>query len=401
MSSEHIRILIVASSPDDRQLLKDLIAQGRWAKKQRAVVFEADTGRTGREFCRKSVPHCVLLDCHLLDMEGVEVLAELRHASGKQAGFPAVVLLTSCGDHATVAEAFRNGAHDFLIRDELTAETLDIAIRNAVAAVRRRERSDAKSRKLERARAQLHDAGEIQKRMLPGSVPQIAGYEIAGICHPAAETGGDFFDYICQADGVAGVVLGDVTGHGLGSALLAADTRAYLRAFSRKESSPGRVIAHTNELLSEDTKGRSFVTLFLAHVRANCSTVRYAAAGHQGYVIRGNGTVTPIDSQQPPLGLAVDMVEGIEDEVTLAAGDLLFLMTDGIYEAVSTHDVPRSRATMFGIPRALQIVCENMDRPAEKIVEELLNRVRHFTPRRLQDDDMTIVVVKAQTIGAP
>ena len=189
--------------------------------------------------------------------------------------------------------------------------------------------------------------------------------------------------------------MGDVSGHGIGPAILAADTRAYLKALSLTDASPGRILALSNKLLCQDTKGECFVTLFLVHVSPDSPVVRYAAAGHQGFVIRRAGTAEAIDGQQPPLGLGPEMVAGIEDQVTLGPGDLLFLMTDGIHEAASTRDRPRSGATMFGVQRALQVVCENRHRSAAEIVSALLDCVRQFTRRRLQEDDMTIVVVKA------
>lgn len=398
MSKEAMRILIVADSPADRKLLKLLIEEGRWARSQQAVVFEADTGQMGHEFCLRDKPHCVLLNHLLPDLSGLDVLAKLRNGHASNSSFPAVVMVTGFGNESVAAKAMRDGAQDFLVMDDLTAETLDACIRRAVAVVRRRERSAARSAKWDRAKMQLQAAGEVQKRMLPAAAPQVPGFDIAGVCHPAAETGGDFFDYVTVAEYVVGVVLGDVSGHGLGPALLAADARAYLRAFSRAANSPGQILTHSNHLLCEDTKGENFVTLFLAHLTPGSLVVRYANAGHQGFVVRGAGMVSTIGSQQPPLGLGADMIAGFEGEIALQPGDLLLLMTDGITEATATHDRPRSGDTMFGVERALAVVRENRHRSAAEIIEQLFARVRQFSAQRLQDDDMTVVIVKAEPV---
>ncbi len=375
-----------------------MIEDGRWARSQQAVVLEADTGEMGHEFCLRDHPHCVLLDYRLPDFDGLQVLAKLRNGNTNNHGFPAVVMVTGFGNEAVAAEALRKGAQDFLVKDDLTAEMLDACIRRAVAVVRRRQRGFGKSAKFHRAKAQLQAAGELQKRMLPTASPRVPGFDIAGACHPAAETGGDFFDYVTVSDHAVGVVLGNVSGHGLGPAILAADARAYLRAFSRTATSPGQILTHSNQLLCEDTKGESFVTLFLAHITRGSLVLHYAAAGHQGFVVRGSGMVSTIDSQQPPLGLGADMIGGVEDEIALQPGDLLLLMTDGISESASTHDLPRSGATMFGVERALDVVRENRHGSAANIIEQLLACVRQFTAHHVQDDDMTVVVVKAEPV---
>jgi serine phosphatase RsbU (regulator of sigma subunit) len=326
-------------------------------------------------------------------VDGVQFLTRLRNGSGSYA-LPAVILVANQGGEAVAAEAIRHGAVDYVIKEQVTAEDLNTSIRRAVAGVKRRKRGSDASRRLSRARAQLHAAGEVQCMLLPERPPQIAGLDIAGACRPASETGGDFYDYPKMADGSLGIVMGDVSGHGLGPAILAADTRAYLRAFARIHASPGEILTHTNRLLCEDTKGERFVTLFLASIDAQSRKMRFSSAGHRGFFFDRHGTVTTIESQQPPLGLAPGFIRPFESEIGLQPGGLLLLMTDGITEAPSTHEVPRSKLTMFGDQRALDTVGAYRERSAEEITKQLLLRAREFTDDRTQDDDMTMVVVK-------
>ena len=393
MSKEPIRILIVDDCQEDRKCLRQLLHECVGRKFKEIVVFEADTGEAGHAFCRDEQPHCVLLDCRLPDLDGVQFLTRLRNGSGSRV-LPAVIVVAGQGSEAIVAEAMRHGAADYLIKGNVTAEGLHASIRKAVAGVKRRKRGSDASRKLSHAKSQLQAAGEVQSMLLPQHAPQVAGLDIAGDCQPADETGGDFYDYPEMADGSLGIVMGDVSGHGLGPAILATDTRAYLRAFSRTHASPGEILAHTNRLLCEDTKGERFVTLFLASIHAESRMMRFASAGHRGFFFDRHGVVTTIESQQPPLGLAPEFIRPFESEIGLQSGGLLLLMTDGISEAPSTRDVPRSKATMFGDQRALETVCDYRHCCAEEIIRQLISRVREFAKDGSQDDDMTIVVVK-------
>jgi serine phosphatase RsbU (regulator of sigma subunit) len=146
--------------------------------------------------------------------------------------------------------------------------------------------------------------------------------------------------------------------------------------------------------LCDDIQAQRFVTLFLASVHPATRTVRIASAGHRGYLFDRHGVVATVESQQPPLGIAPQFIREYESELMLPPGGLLLLMTDGITEAASTRDEPRSKATMFGEPRALEIVRQCRQASAARIAAQLITRAREFTHRRDQDDDMTVVVVK-------
>jgi serine phosphatase RsbU (regulator of sigma subunit) len=393
MSKEPLRILIVDDCPTDRKCLRELLHECVDPKYKKVVVFEAGSGAAGYELCRDERPHCVLLDCHLPDVDCVQFLSRLRSSSVSHI-LPAVIVVAGQGKEAIAVEAIRYGAADYLIKGDIAIESFRASIRKAVAGVKRRKRGSDASRKLTHARAQLHAAGEVQSMLLPQRAPQVAGLDIAGACHPADETGGDFYDYPKMADGTLGIVMGDVSGHGLGPAILAADTRAYLRAFSRTIASPGEILEHTNRLLCEDTKGERFVTLFLASIDTESRVMRFASAGHRGFLFDRRGAVTTIESQQPPLGLAPEFIRPVESEIGLPSGGIFLLMTDGITEAPSTRDVPRSKVTMFGDECALEAVSDHRQCTAKEITHKLISRVREFTQDCSQDDDMTMVVVK-------
>src|SRR5690606_10926691 len=99
---------------------------------------------------------------------------------------------------------------------------------------------------------EMEVAREIQQRLLPKSPPEVDGFEIAAATHPAQETGGDLYDFIPLTGDLLGVAIGDASGHGIGAALVIAETRAYLRAFAARESDPGQLLAETNRCLTGD-----------------------------------------------------------------------------------------------------------------------------------------------------
>src|SRR5205823_5922806 len=125
----------------------------------------------------------------------------------------------------------------------------------------------------------------IQQQLFPRTAPGVAGFDIGGASYPAEATGGDYFDYIPLCDGALAVAIGDVSGHGLGPALLMASLRASLRALARVHADVGEILRLANTTLSEDA-GEHFVTLFLARLDPHSHSLVYASAVHEaGYLL--------------------------------------------------------------------------------------------------------------------
>ena len=148
------------------------------------------------------------------------------------------------------------------------------------------------------AEAALHDtseefraAQEIQQRLFPVEAPRLDGFDIAGALYPAKATAGDYFDYIPMLETCTGIVLGDVSSHGMGPALLMAETRACLRALSQTYVDVGEILTRTNHTLAADTHDFHFVTLTLARLDPSNASLVYAAAGHRGYLLDPSGEV--------------------------------------------------------------------------------------------------------------
>jgi PAS domain S-box-containing protein len=231
-------------------------------------------------------------------------------------------------------------------------------------------------------------ARTIQQGLIPQAPPVLPGFEIAGASYPAQETGGDYFDYIPMAEGQWGIALGDASGHGIGPALLIAETRAYVRALATPHTDPGQVLHSVNQHLVEDITTDNFVTLFLGRLDPLRRSLVYSSGGHtSGYVLDGRGEVKLIlPSTSLPLALdpTADFPNG--PAVRLEPGDLVFLLSDGIVEQ------PASDRSQFGIGRALEVVRAHRHASASDIVAALVHEVRAWSPGP-PVDDMTAIVV--------
>ena len=229
-----------------------------------------------------------------------------------------------------------------------------------VAFIRDISERKAAERALREQEEQLRVAREIQQRLFPKGPPLIPGYDIAGASFPAEAAGGDYFDYLPMLHDGLGIVVGDVTGHGIGPALLMADTRAYLLIVALNRAKVGEVVTRANRVLAEDVGTERFVTLLLARLDPEEKRLTYVNAGHPaGYVLDSNGeTKTVLKRTGPPLGRNPNTVYEDSSDLFLDEGDLVLLITDGFDEA------PAPDNSMFGTERVLEVVRAHRERPA-------------------------------------
>ena len=156
---------------------------------------------------------------------------------------------------------------------------------------------------------ELRLAGRVQKRLFPTQPPQIANYDIAGAVFPANATSGDFFDYVRMADNALGIVVADACGHGMGPALIMAQTRAYLRSITHYESDPRTVLAKFNLQLYPDLDDADYITTFLARLDPDRHQLDCANAGNwPAFILDAQGDVLhELRTDGTPIGLFPDL----------------------------------------------------------------------------------------------
>jgi len=373
-----IRVLLVEDDPEDALLLRDAVADAQLA---RFEWSEVETLADAIQRLRGQPFDVALVDLSLPDSRGLNTFESLRGAGPKVP----IVILTGLDDERTGLEAVQRGAQDYLVKGTLDGSVVTRSIRFAIERVRREQAEhDLCARE-----AEVLAAREIQQRLFPAAPPAISGFDLAGASFPADETGGDYYDFVPMPGGPLGLIVGDVSGHGLAAALLMSETRAYLRALMLSRDDVADILGLVNRALSSDTGDVAFVTLLLARLDPIARTLIYASAGHPpGYVLDSAGKVkNELWSTGIPLGVDAGSEFSSADPISLDQGDLVFLLTDGVVEATSVDK------TLFGPNRALEVVRQNRARPARQIIESLYIAIREFQPMT-RDDDVTALVVK-------
>jgi serine phosphatase RsbU (regulator of sigma subunit) len=247
-------------------------------------------------------------------------------------------------------------------------------------------------RQRDRLKRDLQIASQIQQSLLPHVLPQLAEYEIAAISRPADETGGDYYDWQQIGEHRAVFTLGDVTGHGIGPALVTAACRAYVRAAISSQPLPAVVLERVNGLLHADLTDGRFVTLALVDVDAASHEVRLLSAGHGPtlHVRASDGQVTTFGSQGLPLGIVDENSLDEPIRIQLAPGDSVVVCSDGLFEPANT------RGEEYGIERLTATIREHRRESAARLLEIVEHAVRQHLDGAVQPDDMTALVIKRQ-----
>ena len=233
-------------------------------------------------------------------------------------------------------------------------------------------------------------AREIQLSALPKEMPEVSGYDGAGLFRPTDQTGGDLFDFVRLPDGRLFLLLGDATGHGIGPALSATQVRAMIRVGLRLGAGLDEVYTHVNNQLVDDLPADRFVTAFLGLLDTATHRVSFHAGG-QGPLLHYRAATASIDWHGPstfPMGALPQTRLEQARSLVLEPGDVLGLISDGIYE----YENPAGE--QLGEERVAAVVRAHHERPMKELVAELLARAREFGGTAAQADDITIVLIR-------
>lgn len=240
----------------------------------------------------------------------------------------------------------------------------------------------------ERIRRELELCRQIQNEMLPRQPLKLGLAEVKGLSIPAREVGGDFFNYFVLPEGEVALLVGDVSGKGVGAALLMANVQATLRARLPLEQALARLADSLDHELEQNTPPEVYLTLFLGIVDTKRRALRYINAGHQAqFVLRAAGGFERLSSTGRPLGL---LAGGGYEELTLPLeeGDVLFFYTDGMVEAEN------EAGEFLGPERLEAALTSSPHTDVDTILAHVEESVRRFRGKAEPSDDATIMALR-------
>ena len=272
-------------------------------------------------------------------------------------------------------------AHDEFIGQALAAQA---------AVVLHRARVTEQIIESERIGREISVARDVQMGTLPKDMPEIEGYEFGGAFSPTDQTGGDLYDFIPLGNNRLFMLMGDATGHGIGPALSATQVRAMLRVALRLQSSLDDAFIHINDQLCEDLPDDRFVTGFFGLLDAATHTVRFHSGG-QGPIMHFQADMGEYDWHPAttfPLGYLPHTELGDPHTAVLEPGDVLGLISDGIYEYENEEGV------QFGRRGVMRVLDANPDASAQDLVNLIMAAAREHGGTAPQADDITIVLAR-------
>lgn len=281
-------------------------------------------------------------------------------------------------------ESRDGGVLDFTPTD---ARLLSLFANQAAAAIEtaRLHREAIEKERIER---ELELAAAIQREILPQSLPDVPGVELAAANLPTRHVGGDYYDLFPLSRGRLGFLVADVSGKGVPAALLVSTVHAAVHLQIDEAKTVEDLVGRIDRHLQRYAATRKFLTLFFGLLEPDSGLLRYVSAGHNPALLAClSGKTTLLASTGVPVGMLPN-ASWREETVELAPGDLLCVYTDGLTEAVNEAEEE------FGLGRLTTAVAEGRDRPVRNLCDDVFARVADFARGMPQYDDQTLLLVR-------
>jgi phosphoserine phosphatase RsbU/P len=310
--------------------------------------------------------------------EGIDLLSRIQAVDSM---LP-VVVMTGWGSVDLAVEAMRRGVRDF-VQKPWDNKQLVATLRTEIEQGRERRL------RLQHEQREFEEARRIQRKLLPSTLPQYDGWELATSWQPALGVGGDCFDALALGPTKLALCIADVVGKGIPAALLMSNLQAAVRAFATEATEPRELCAQVNRILCGHIAEGRFISFCYCVIDTETGELTYSNAGHYpAILIRHDGQAERLAAGGPVLGVFVDS-HYEQGHVNLGTGDRLVLYTDGITEARAED---RTTDEEFGEDRLVQFTIDHRACSAPSLQSRLTDAVTSFTGGHF-DDDATLIVM--------
>ena len=279
----------------------------------------------------------------------------------------------------------RKGATSFNDLDEMLLR----AVSRQINASLENEYLLNQSLQKERIEKELALAASIQQKIIPTELPKIPGYELAGINIPSREVGGDYYDCFDLGEGKYALIMADVAGKGISAALLVSTLNAALHSYLEFNLPLTELADRLNKLIYKASPPDKYITFFIAVLDSKTGGLDILNAGHNpALLLRKDGTLEQIEAGGIGLGMLDLGIPYTSTNITLNAGDKLFLYTDGIPEAMNINEEEYSDERMINFFK------ENSRLLTDKFIKSIVEDVKSYVGEAAQSDDITSMILK-------
>lgn len=233
-------------------------------------------------------------------------------------------------------------------------------------------------------------ARDIQRNLLPSTLPEYDKYDIAALNVSSKQVGGDYYDVIPIDDEKFFIAIADVSGKGVSASLMMANIQAFLQVICRQDLKIDKATAMINDLVTANSSEGRFITFFWGYINTKKNTLTYVNAGHNPpYIIRGD-KIIKLSQGGMIFGVMKTIVPYIFEEVELMKDDVIILYTDGVSEALNLEFEEYSEEKLEKVAKSL------VNKSANEILNGIKEDVQIFTQGNLQSDDITMIVIKVR-----
>lgn len=237
---------------------------------------------------------------------------------------------------------------------------------------------------------ELELARDIQKNLLPHSIPKLKNFDIAALNVSSRQVGGDYYDIIKLDDNNLCVAIADVSGKGVPASLLMANLQAFLKTICRHGMALNEATGLVNDLVTENTSDGRFITFFWGIINDERKKFTYVNAGHNQPLLIRDGKIIKLDKGGIIFGVIKTISPYISEEIALKENDTIIMFTDGVSEAMNKF------GEEFSDKHLEEIALKVSNKSSEDILEEIRREVLYFTSGAVQSDDITLMIIKVK-----